>query len=370
MGKLTAFERAWQFMSKNTPKWASEVNFVDRAAKDAELLSNSFTKVGEKEAAELEKLGKGNIGEFVEKTGKEKRAFTRAKSKYGFENPTSRRGLNGRYKRSIEIPKYGENNSYADYIAKQREAMAAAEEASAAERAVGPNTRFGVQPRRGSFSTKGIRYANGEAAKAEEALERSDRASGLAEKRARLLEQKRAGLTGRAKSFLDRHKFATGLVAGFGGGALASGLLHGDGQKLPPGFQVDPETGAIIGPDGQIYDPQTGEIIGGADTGDVNYLPGMGEDDEEYPEEGSPEFNGFHSREEEMAAVAQVQQHLNDRGFSLRVDGMWGPKTQAAYEAAQRGVNPKKKKSSRPSGDLSYHSPSVDNYKVVPMVQI
>ena len=346
MGIIQGIEAGLKFLNKNGKN-------AEKAVKEAELLSNSFSKVSEKGAAELEKLGKGNIGEFVEKTGKEKRAFTQAKSKYGFENPISRRGLNGRYKRSIEIPKYDKTNSYADYIAKQREAMAAAEEAAKAEEAAAKAKKL-----------------TGRAERAEEALERSDRASGLAEKRARLLKQKRAGLTGRAKSFLERHKFATGLVAGYGGGALAAGLIYGDRQKLPPGFQVDPETGAIIGPDGQIYDPQTGEIIGGADTGDVNYLPGMGTDEEENPKEGSPEFNGFHSKEEEMAAVAQVQQHLNDKGFSLRVDGMWGPKTQAAYEAAQRGVNPKKNRSSRPSGDLSYYSPAVDNYKVVPMVQI
>lgn len=167
MGIIQGIESGLKFLSRNSKN-------AEKAAKEAELLSNSFTKLGEKGTAELEKLGKGNIGEFVEKTGKEKRAFTRAKSKYSFEDPTSIRGLNGRYKRSIEIPKYGENNSYADYIAKQREAMAAAEEAAAAERAVGPNTRFGVQPRRGSFSTKGIRYAGAEGAKAEEAAAKAE----------------------------------------------------------------------------------------------------------------------------------------------------------------------------------------------------
>lgn len=39
-----------------------------------------------------------------------------------------------------------------------------------------------------------------------------------------------------------------------------------------------------------------------------------------------------------MSAVAQVQKHLNDQGFSLKIDGMWGPRTQAAWEASQRGV--------------------------------
>jgi peptidoglycan DL-endopeptidase CwlO len=46
-----------------------------------------------------------------------------------------------------------------------------------------------------------------------------------------------------------------------------------------------------------------------------------------------------HKHGDRMARVEKVQQALNSNGASLRVDGMWGPKTTAALKDYQKAHN-------------------------------
>ena len=41
----------------------------------------------------------------------------------------------------------------------------------------------------------------------------------------------------------------------------------------------------------------------------------------------------------DRAGVEAIQQQLNAQGASLKVDGIWGPKTDAAYKALNGSLN-------------------------------
>lgn len=45
---------------------------------------------------------------------------------------------------------------------------------------------------------------------------------------------------------------------------------------------------------------------------------------------------GFDSKNADKAGVKQMQQQLRDGGYDIKVDGVWGPKSQAAYEDYNR----------------------------------
>ena len=235
-----------------------------------------------------------------------------------------------------------------------------------------PNSQLGVRPKKNIPNINGVKYGSPEALAAEKAAQESDRLSavasaeqrapsGLTEKAQRLRELKRKGLTGRVTDFVSRHKFATGAAAGLGLSALYGSTPSND--MLPAGFQKDPESGYIFAPDGAVYDPN-GQYVGNIND-NINQ--------ESAPENESTQYNGFGSLEEEMSAVAQVQKHLNDQGFSLKIDGMWGPRTQAAWEASQRGVQLRKAThtaSVASTKEENNTNPYGDKYKVMPMITI
>lgn len=66
------------------------------------------------------------------------------------------------------------------------------------------------------------------------------------------------------------------------------------------------------------------------------YTPDDEQDDRLHVEDLDRDELGFDLQNADRAAIKQLQQQLREGGYDIKADGVWGPKTQAAYDDYNR----------------------------------